>query len=152
MDNDVQYIIIEDFIMYNTTPQSFKLNNGETIIKNHAAIYFDCNDPIITNTVFHTISAHFIEMPNGTADAPVLEALFKIYPNPFDEKATVEIEGLGRLEGVFKVYDRRGRLMQTYDFQHSKFEIQKDELPAGIYFYQLINKGSIVTSGKMAIK
>ena len=46
---------------------SFKINPKPTIplstvIKNRAGIYFDFNEPIITNETFHTIAENFIEV------------------------------------------------------------------------------------------
>ncbi|MEL6356850.1 MAG: SprB repeat-containing protein, partial [Bacteroidota bacterium] len=52
----------------------------ETEIRNSAAIYFDFNDPIITNETFHTLGDDFII--SDVRDIVTLTGGMKVYPNP----------------------------------------------------------------------
>ncbi|MCB0535233.1 MAG: hypothetical protein KDD14_23705, partial [Saprospiraceae bacterium] len=58
-------------------------------IENSAAIYFDFNDPVITNTTFHTIGDHFI-LVNTDAGPKGLPPL-RVYPNPAVDAVNFEI-------------------------------------------------------------
>jgi len=125
----------------------------ETIIENNAAIYFDFNEPIITNIVFHTIGDHFIEILDNTDEEVPTIGHIKIYPNPFDETATVEINGLDIQNGVFRVFDMQGRLVEDFNFSGNKFSVKADELPSGMYSYQLENEvGELMKTGKLMIQ
>ena len=125
----------------------------ETVIENEAAIYFDFNEPIITNMVFHTIGRDFIDLLDNTSAAPMPTAKINIFPNPFEDKATVEITGLDIRNGLFKVYDLQGRLLQTFNFTSNQFSVKREELPSGMYFYQVESKADgLMSSGKLVIK
>jgi len=125
----------------------------ETVIENNAAIYFDFNEPIITNVVFHTIGRDFMEILDATSETSIATTSIKVFPNPFEEEATVEIDGLDVQNGLFKVYDLQGRLLQTFDFSGNKFTVQREQLSSGMYFYQLESKtDGLLKSGKLVIK
>lgn len=61
------------------------------IIENSVDIYFDFNDPIVTNRTSHTVGEYFIHAVSTT---PVEEKLatVKVFPNPFSEQTTFEIK------------------------------------------------------------
>jgi len=60
----------------------------ESVIKNSAAIYFDFNEPVITNQVFHTVNRNFIKIANDIRELPKGIYFYK-----------VEVEGLGMYSG-----------------------------------------------------
>ncbi|MCB0624148.1 MAG: hypothetical protein KDC43_09625, partial [Saprospiraceae bacterium] len=66
-----------------------------TLIENSAAIYFDFNEAVITNTTQHLVGEHFVEVINGVVDhdRPPL----RVYPNPSAGEVQFELpaEALG---------------------------------------------------------
>ncbi|MBK9319724.1 MAG: hypothetical protein IPM91_13575, partial [Bacteroidetes bacterium] len=59
-----------------------------TVIQNAAAIYFDYNVPVITNSTSNTITGF-----TGITDTPVAETLSSyVQPNPFDKEAILTIK------------------------------------------------------------
>ena len=70
-------------------------------ILNDAAIYFDQNPPIYTNT----IANRFNDVSTGFAEAPPTDVTVELYPNPAVADVTVVTDGT--LEEV-RVYDARG--------------------------------------------
>ncbi|MCB9296872.1 MAG: T9SS type A sorting domain-containing protein [Lewinellaceae bacterium] len=121
-------------------------------IENSAAIYFDFNAPVITNTAFHTLGEDFIKVVNeanpgaGPARVRVLA-----YPNPFTEQATLVVEGLKIGDGTFLLYHTDGRLARRLPFRGQQFELYADGLPAGMYFFQVMANRKLVGSGKVVV-
>ena len=121
----------------------------ETVIKNEAAIYFDFNDPIITNESFHTIGFDFITV---STQNPISETTsFKVRPNPFQHQAIFELENMETTDGLFELYDISGRLSWQQKFSGKQFELKRNNLKSGMYFYKISDKGNIINSGKIIV-
>ena len=79
-----------------------------------------------------------------------------IYPNPFNETATLRITNLGELrmkEVELTIYDMIGKQVHPSIIRNSdSFVIRRGNLPAGIYFYQLLNENEIIATGKLCIE
>jgi uncharacterized repeat protein (TIGR01451 family) len=123
-------------------------------ITNTAAIYFDFNAPIITNQTIHRIGENFIEVDtlinlSDNAKEPVAQV--RIYPNPFSDKAHFEVDGIIAQQGVFSLFDQQGRQVREQIVQTNPFIFSKDELPAGIYFFQLVFDDEVRIGGKICI-
>jgi len=82
------------------------LNPG-TKIPNTAAIYFDFNAPIITNTIESTIET-VVSIDGGLENSPI-----QLYPNPTRNRATVSFEVENNTEGNVSVFNLQGQ--QVYD-------------------------------------
>lgn len=126
-----------------------------TIINNKAAIYFDRNAPIITNTVFHTIDENFMIF---TA-LPTVEqgdALsIKAFPNPFDQATTLQVEGNQTYEVLhLQVYNSLGQLVGQATNQNGTPQIhfQRKNLETGIYFYRLEGDGAFLHAGQLIVR
>ncbi|HFA49931.1 MAG TPA: T9SS type A sorting domain-containing protein [Bacteroidetes bacterium] len=121
-------------------------------INNSAAIYFDFNAPVITNTTWHTVGENFVEIFVSVNNKTYKNAAVNIYPNPFSKTATVELKGLDMSgESTFLLYDPVGHLMQQYIFENNKLEINGGHLPNGVYIFQIKNEGGIVATGKVVV-
>lgn len=103
-----------------------------TEVHNHAAIYFDLNPPIITNTVLNTLTY-------GTAvdDTPFTDAQITVFPNPAGELASVSIAAgvAGRVE--LSLVDATGRRVRQLTTTGGTItQLPRQGLPAGIYLLQ----------------
>jgi uncharacterized repeat protein (TIGR01451 family) len=123
-----------------------------TKINNSAGIYFDFNEPIITNRTLHTVSKNFII--SATVDKPWVDnILIKVYPNPFSDKATFEAENLDYTKGpYFEVYNAVGQIVRREKIQSTRFEFERKRLTQGIYFFKITEGSKIVGSGKLVIQ
>lgn len=123
-----------------------------TRIGNNAAIYFDFNPPVITNTVFHTLGEDFIRVVNdaGPGAGPARIRVLA-YPNPFREKVTLAVEGLRAESGIFLLYHSDGRLARRLPFRGGQFELEAGGLPGGAYFFQLVVNQKIAGSGQLVV-
>jgi uncharacterized repeat protein (TIGR01451 family) len=122
----------------------------ETVIENNAAIYFDFNEPVITNTTFHRLGENFLV----SAWHPfVLGAEVKVSPNPFSEQAILEVKGLNSTAPLrLRVFDLQGIAVGEIETPSSIFTLQKNNWPAGVYLFSVFQEGRIVGSGKLMVK
>ena len=126
------------FVRYTIRPNQGVTDN--TIVYNNAAIYFDFNLPVITNTTYNTLVT---TLPVGLTEYSVPhkgEAV--VIPNPFTETATLVFDnGLNEMYDV-NVYSVTGKLLQHTNTSGNTVELYRKSLSAGIYFYELKNKAT----------
>lgn len=123
-------------------------NPDGSVIENSAAIYFDFNDPIITNTAFHTIGDHFILVKT---DDPAGLAPLTVYPNPAASVAIFELPAPAD-RAVFELSDRLGQSLRADVFSGKQYRFERGILPAGMYFYAIRMENKVQYTGKMLLK
>lgn len=141
-DSNVNEAASHGFVKYRIA-QKRDLAVG-SVIENKAAIYFDFNDPVVTNTVFHTVGGPMVlsATPLHTRAAQV-----KVQPTPFEHTAVLEISGYTPKEGLLRLYSLDGRLVQQRFFEGNRTQIQRNGLVTGTYFFQITDRGMPVSSG-----
>ncbi|MEY3249459.1 MAG: hypothetical protein RL742_1502 [Bacteroidota bacterium] len=122
-----------------------------TKIENSAAIYFDFNEPIITNTWFHTLGVPLLSaVPDDPARTGALR--LSVQPNPVGESAWLRVEGaVPDVEKEFLLFDARGRLLRRENFQGEQLLFEKGKLGAGLYFYRLQSADGRSGAGKLIV-
>jgi hypothetical protein len=117
-------------------------------IQNRAAIYFDFNTPVITNTTEHVVGKDYIIL--AVQDAPEKsDYTVSVSPNPFTENAVITLTPA--LEGelkTFRVYALDGRLVTTQTFTNQSFVFNRN-LQSGIFIFKIECAGKILASGKL---
>jgi len=126
---------------------TFKVNqvpnlpNG-TVIENSAAIYFDFNAPIITNTSWHTINDNFfisiavtqVQSENNTT---------KIFPNPTTGIITIQIDQDFNTATI-QTFNTLGQLVSTNRTREARSNLTLPK-EAGIYFIRVEIDGVLHT-------
>lgn len=123
-----------------------------TVIENSAAIYFDFNEPVITNTVQHTVGENFLEIISSIIRGPYLDADITVTPNPMNTSAIVTLEEMTVTDGKLIVYDLFGRIVQNYNFDGNQVEILKNQLSSGLYLFEIRDQERLIGSGKLSVK
>jgi hypothetical protein len=100
-------------------------------LENSAAIYFDFNAPIFTNTSLHTVNQHSIIL-NTDKQVGYDENTVKIYPNPTTGILQIEQKDNNVLN--IKIYDNLGRLVLQKQSNSSISHLDISNLTDGIYF------------------
>jgi uncharacterized repeat protein (TIGR01451 family) len=120
-----------------------------TQIFNTAHIYFDYNEPIVTNKTLHTIGGK--EIITAVFDKiQSNNAAFKVSPNPFSTSAI--FEGPLSINGNFELFDLAGKLLRTEKFNGKTFEFQRRELTAGMYIFKITTKEGPLSIGKLVVQ
>ena len=122
-----------------------------TIIENSAAIYFDINEPIITNTTFHEINVNFIEVINLVKDHSMEAVSVEVIPNPAQEEAQFILGGWPEGASIFELYNGHGQQVIRQGFSGASFQLQASFLPEGLYFFRLLSEKSAQISGQIMI-
>ncbi|MBL7826782.1 MAG: T9SS type A sorting domain-containing protein [Saprospiraceae bacterium] len=133
------------FVQFRVAQQP-NLPNGTTI-DNTAAIYFDFNDPIFTNTVRRTIGQPYLVLDEQTPFVPGVTV--QAIPNPFAEKTTLTIEGITLNNAQLTLFDNQGKLVRNAPMNGNQIVIERQSLTPGMYFFQITHNGKVVCSGKL---
>ncbi|MEM8906352.1 MAG: T9SS type A sorting domain-containing protein, partial [Bacteroidota bacterium] len=123
-----------------------------TVINNSALIFFDNNEPIVTNTTFHEIGADFIDIVLSTRKELDLSNKIQIAPNPFSQSTFItltEIESSGNYS--IKVYDSIGQVIRRDHFWGTSYEFKRKNLGPGLYLFNIEEDQQIIATGKMVI-
>lgn len=118
-----------------------------TEIKNKVEIYFDTNEPIVTNVALNTI-----EFPSGLAVENLQISNLKVYPNPSDGMVNFELKK--NMDTELVITDITGKVI--YQQRHDATSIVKvntEKMMQGIYVYELrdLTNGGMST-GKLMIR
>jgi uncharacterized repeat protein (TIGR01451 family) len=100
-----------------------------TSIQNKAAIYFDYNDPVITNTTNNTIV-----QPLSTSE--ISSSFINIYPNPIKDK--IVINGTRTLHQI-QLFDITGRTVFQTECLNNNAIIDATSLSTGVYYLRFSN-------------
>ncbi len=146
-DSNVNEPASHGFVKFRVKQQA-DLMDG-TLIENTADIYFDFNEAVVTNTVEHTVGTDFLLVRSQSPTLPGLR--LQISPNPMQDRATFQLLGYELQEGGLQLYDQYGRLVVTHRMLDQQLTIQRGDLAAGLYFYQLYDKEQLLISGKVLV-
>ncbi len=147
-DSFVNEVGSHGFVKYRILGKSGLAEN--TLIKNSAAIFFDFNPPILTNSTKNTLVSLI-----PTSIKPIEQKLryTKVFPNPFLEYTTIAINHLENTEGyTIRLLDFSGRIIGIYPVNRNhQVQIKRESLASGIYFYLLSDetKSHIIEAGKL---
>ena len=130
-------------------------NPTGTVITNSAAIYFNYDAPVQTNSWRHVVG-QFPDYVVTAVKGPIFIPGVKINvrPNPFIESATFEIEGHDFKEVIFSIFDMTGRRISTQKFSGNQFMYYRNHaLVSGMYIYKLeTSEGQPIGSGKLMVR
>ncbi len=153
IDSSTNEAASHGFVKYRITQ---KPDNPEgSIIKNGAAIFFDYQAPLETDSVCNVVAGDewtdFIITSDHEIYIPKTE--IKVYPNPVSQFATFELESPSIKPPLdFEIFDVAGKLVRSERFYESTFTFNRGHLPAGLYFYQISSKNQLISTGKIITK
>ncbi len=100
------------------------------------------------------LNIHNVQLcPDGINEYENL-AEVKISPNPFSEFAEMKITGekISVTGSQLKIVDVYGKQMKTFRVESSSMKIERENFPAGMYFYSITNSGEIIARGKFMVE
>ena len=120
-----------------------------TIIRNHAAIYFDFNLPVITNSTFNIIPQSAV----GIKESVISNDEITVYPNPFTNDTRFIFKDSGpNSKYTISLFDVTGKKVREINSITEKFyDLNKGDLKPQIYFYKVWNNQMQVGVGKLVI-
>ena len=131
-DSNTNELQSHGYVRYRLHPGT-GLSVGDSIL-NNAAIFFDFNAPVITNTAVTVIGTTTEITPSeGRAD-------LSIHPNPTD--GLVSIRTAAHLGGVLEVRDALGRVVRSTGISGPNMTLDLSGAHPGCYAVSLISSGS----------
>jgi uncharacterized repeat protein (TIGR01451 family) len=119
-------------------------------VKNTAAIYFDFNEPIITNTVTTAVITPVVSSEEPFVAGADLALL--IAPNPTAKDAIVQTQGLLTGKGRVELVNAQGVICVSKSVSDlsNPINIETTNLPGGLYMVRATGQRGILT-GKLVI-
>ncbi|MFN0034715.1 MAG: SdrD B-like domain-containing protein [Saprospiraceae bacterium] len=145
-DSNVNEPASHGYLKFSIVPRK-DLPNG-TVIENEAAIFFDFNDPVITNTTWHTLGEKYLDVSNVVFSPGIG---LEVFPNPATDAATFLLKSAHPLRGTLTVFDLSGRAVRVQDFEHNQFTFKSHALQAGCYFFKITSEGQPLAAGKLVV-
>jgi uncharacterized repeat protein (TIGR01451 family) len=115
-----------------------------TQMENTAAIYFDFNAPVITNTVLNTI-----EGPDFVDESAVRNVL-QLYPNPASTNITIQC-GNSR-DNLIQIVSMDGRQVASFRSLQNQLVYDVSDLAGGLYEVRLTDENGAVRSNRFLKK
>jgi uncharacterized repeat protein (TIGR01451 family) len=134
------------FVMFKVKKKAGLSLNTE--IKNTAHIYFDYNEPVVTNTVSSKLTDPTY-IHNITNDAAIQVTAA---PNPFTLQTQLTVEGISGAYN-FELFDVSGKLLQKKNgLTDSRFAINREGMSAGVYFYSITTSTKQKAFGRLVVQ
>lgn len=121
-------------ILYRIKPKP-SLSPGTTM-RNTAAIYFDFNAPIITNTTVNSI-AYPVAIDDELASAI---SGFKVFPNPAKSQVNVAFDNVDLSMHAIKLTAVDGKVLYKAETRGNSVQFDLNTLPSGLYMIHISNK------------
>lgn len=142
-DSNVNEPASHGFVSFSIQPQAGLAPGG--IIPNRADIYFDNNPAIGTNWV-ETV----VQTPVSVRPVPLPAWLVSISPNPNGGVFVVDLPQPAAPGMILRILDRTGRLVLERQVAagSNRQTVQAGDLPAGLYFLQIVVERKVMGVGK----
>ena len=125
-------------------------NPDGTLLENTAAIYFDFNQPVLTNTTHHTIGRNFIQVTAvQTAQG---RSKLQVYPNPSSDFVRFEAATPISEPLRFTLTNTLGQTVRHIRAAQLPITLESAGLPVGTYFFRFETDREIVWSGKIVVE
>ncbi|MBL0098210.1 MAG: T9SS type A sorting domain-containing protein [Bacteroidetes bacterium] len=128
-DSNTNEPLSHGFVRYRIQPKT-NLSAGDSIT-NFAAIYFDFNEPVITNT-----AKTIIILPTGIASVSPTQGELHVYPNPTENAISITGIQLENGKAQLRLTDIYGKLILAKTITTSTATLETDHLSTGIYLIQ----------------
>lgn len=121
-----------------------------TEIRNQAAIYFDFNAPILTNTTLHTLGKNFITLAEPPTPPNPGEVVLTVGPNP--SSGPVVFRWSEAVTGQLRIFDALGRQCFSSEIAGETFDFPGKGFSDGLYIYEFAPEQGAAITGKFIIQ
>jgi len=142
VDSTESFLESQGFVSFSIKPINYDLGLE---IDNEANIYFDFNDPILTNTAESIV----YDPTLSTADGSVLD--FDVYPQPAKDYVVIrKSRSTQENASSYKIVNGLGKIMRLGRVG-AKVEVDVSDYPSGLYYVILMQEDVVVASRSMVI-
>ncbi|MBC8045915.1 MAG: T9SS type A sorting domain-containing protein [Fimbriimonadaceae bacterium] len=121
-----------------------------TEIENSAAIYFDYNPAVITNTTKSTL---ILENPDAVDEMNADKFLCAVFPNPASDIVNISFASELPTDMQYSIADITGKeIVNGYIIKgENGFSVKVEGLPAGLYHFILMQDNAIIAKTKFGV-
>jgi hypothetical protein len=147
-DSSENYIASQSFFKFSILPKNNLADN--VIINNDASIFFDFNNGVETNNVYHTIKENIFNIVTSVATAFQNKYTVKVYPNPFSNVFTIKLITVNQKNQSqeLSIFDVHGNIVFTAVF-NDEISINTKNWNENMYLYTISINNNIIASGKL---
>jgi uncharacterized repeat protein (TIGR01451 family) len=143
-DSGADYQGSMGFLQFSINQQA-NLVDG-TVIPNFGDIYFDFNEPVRTNTAISTINKSL------SVESVSVEHLVTVFPNPMHDAAIFLNKSTNGGELHIVIRNVVGQVVENAVIQKSAaYRFNRNNLPSGIYMYEVIDADGKTATGKIIL-
>jgi uncharacterized repeat protein (TIGR01451 family) len=121
-----------------------------SIISSAAKIFFDFNQAIVTNTVFHTIGQDFVKVEVNNVFKPKMDLV--VFPNPSTDLVHFSWDNNDGQAWQVKLFDVLGKSVKTIHSSDNMVILPCRNLLPGLYYFQVNVENQAAASGKVIVK
>lgn len=131
------------FVSYTIKPKAGLAEGAQ--IQNTAHIYFDFNTAIVTNTTENTIdfALSITDIANATT--------ITVAPNPMSSYTKISVKDASGILSL-QVMDAMGRIVANQTTDNNTFTVNRDNMSAGVYIYEIKQQGASLGKGKLIVE
>ncbi len=123
------------YVRYRIKPPSATV--GNTVVVNSAAIYFDFNEPVLTNEVKNTFVD---ELPDDEIlRVEEISSNNMFYPNPVRDN-TIHLTDEANRFMQAELISLQGTSLQKFNLQKDSIQLQLETVPSGMYLLKLTDQ------------
>lgn len=124
-----------------------------TKIRNEAYIYFDFNEPVVTNKTLHTVGLPQVSGIKNPSTATTRPSAVLVAPNPVLESAVFRLNEGSFHHHLLTLTDALGRTVRQSPMMGSECVFERKNLPAGVYLYRVEDsQGRLTGSGCLVLE
>ena len=147
-DSNVNEPLSHGYVIYSIEVESGLAD--ATQITNTANIYFDSNEPVVTNTTLNTM---VYSIPVGLNETNNENFNVIVMPNPATENALLRFDNIKNKSYKLSLYSLIGKLVFSHQTNSGEIVISLKDFTSGIYIYHLTPDGEGKTyKGKLIVK
>lgn len=128
---------------------------GMVVSKSGEELYITGRGSESSLTLYNDYLTFNVSVPNTTGIHKLETAptFVNVFPNPTDSDFTFEFDDNSSEDNSIELYDSFGKLvLRKEQVSNSTITIQKDQLSAGIYFYNVKNSANQINRGKIVVQ
>jgi uncharacterized repeat protein (TIGR01451 family) len=116
--------------------QKPNLSDG-TLFTNDADIYFDFNEPIITNETSHKVQRRTFEPTNSLTTLSKTKSTIRLYPNPTKQETTLSFTNYQK-QVAYKLLNLSGQVvLEKANLYGKEVKVNLSEVPNGMYLLEV---------------
>ncbi len=149
-DSNINFAASNGFVKFRISQRENLAD--DLVIRNRAAIFFDFNEPVFTNTVERTIGLP--KNPTiGTSEKDLSKNVLEVRPNPASAEFEIFFSSKNDFKKIFILTDALGKIVRQVNFSGENLKIERGDLPSGVFFVSIKNeRGELLAARKIILQ